>query len=208
MLRGVKSGLTGKPRILGAAAQQHSERRSSFAERILDSRKAQSKRISDAVRSQHTKSVLQDRRLAAQWKSNSCEQQQRTNAQAQAARGPCETPAQPPASEHGDAADQHAEVSQVLESMQHGQDIEAQLDEVMQDADDADVAVQFADADNPEQHAGMCQPACSEVFGQAATGHEHQLGQDVPDSQQQTGGASTSGRPNAASLQPRCVACI
>ena len=90
----------------------------------------------------------------------------------------------------------------MLESMQHGQDIEAQLDEVMQDADDADVAVQFADADNPEQHADMCQPACSEAFGQAATGHEHQLGQDVPDSQQQTGGAGTSGRPNAASLQP------
>ena len=124
------------------------------------------------------------------------------NAQAQPARGPCETPAHQPASEHGDAADQHAEASQVLESMQHGQDIEAQLDEVMQDADDADVAVQFADADNPEQHADMCQPACSEAFGQAATGHEHQLGQDVPDSQQQTGGAGTSGRPNAASLQP------
>ena len=90
----------------------------------------------------------------------------------------------------------------MLESMQHGQDIEAQLDEVMQDADDADVAVQFAEADNPEQHAGMCQPACSEAFGQAAIGHEHQLGQDVPDSQQQTGGAGTSGRLNAANLQP------
>ena len=132
----------------------------------------------------------------------SWEQQQRTNAQAQPARGPCETPAQQPASEHGDAADQHAEASQVLESMQHGQDIEAQLDEVMQDADDADVAVQFAEADNPEQHAGMCQPGCSEAFGQAATGHEHQLGQDVPDSQQHTGGAGTSGRLNAANLQP------
>ena len=93
-----------------------------------------------------------------------------------------------------------------MESMQHGQDIvsviEAQLDKVMQDADDADVAVQFAEADNPEQHAGMCQPACSEAFGQAAIGHEHQLGQDVPDSQQQTGGAGTLGRLNAASLQP------
>ena len=188
--------------IRDAAAQQHSERRSSFAERIRDSRKAQNKRISDAVRSQHAKSVLQDRRLAAQWKSNSWEQQQRTNAQP--ACGPCETPAQQPASEHGDAADQHAEASQVLESMQHGQDIEAQLDKVMQDADDADVAVQFAEADNPEQHAGMCQPACSEAFGQAAIGHEHlgQAGQDVPDSQQQTGGAGTSGRLNAASLQP------
>ena len=149
--------------------------------------------------------MLQDRRLAAQWK-NSWEQQQHTNAQAEPARGPCETPAQQPASEHGDAADQHAEASQVLESMQHGQDIvnviEAQLDKVMQDADDADVAVQFAEADNPEQHAGMCQPACSEAFGQAAIGHEHQLGQDVPDSQQQTGGAGTFGRSNAASLQP------
>ena len=62
--------------------------------------------------------------------------------------------------------------------------------------------MQFVDADNPEQHADMCQPACSEAFGQAATGHEHQLGQDVPDSQQQTGGTGTSGRPNAASLQP------
>ena len=94
----------------------------------------------------------------------------------------------------------------MLESMQHGQDIvnviEAQLDKVMQDADDADVAVQFAEADNPEQHAGMSQPACSEAFGQAAIGHEHQLGQDVPDSQQQTGGAGTLGRSNAASLQP------
>ena len=50
--------------IRDAAAQQHSERRSSFAERIRDSRKARSKRISDAVRSQHAKSVLQDRRLA------------------------------------------------------------------------------------------------------------------------------------------------
>ena len=58
------------------------------------------------------------------------------------------------------------------------------------------------EADNPEQHAGMCQPACSEAFGQAAIGHEHQLGQDVPDSQQQTGGAGTLGRSNAASLQP------
>ena len=85
--------------------------------------------------------------------------------------------------------------------MQHGQDIEAQVDEVMQDADDADVAVQFAEADSPEQHASMCQPACSEAFGQAATGHEHQLGQDVPQPQQ-TGGAGTSGRLNAASLQP------
>ena len=190
--------------IRDAAAQQHSERRSSLAQRKRDSRKAQNKRISDAVRSQHAKSVLQDRRLAAQWKSNSWEQQQRTNAQAQPARGPCETPAQQPASEHGDAADQHAEASQVLESMQHGQDIEAQLDEVMQDADDADVAVQFAEANNPEQHAGMCQPGCSEAFGQAATGHEHQLGQDVPDSQQHrdTGGAGTSGRLNAANLQP------
>ena len=149
--------------------------------------------------------MLQDRRLAAQWK-NSWEQQQHTNAQAEPARGPCETPAQQPASEHGDAADQHAEASQVLESMQHGQDIvnviEAQLDKVMQDADDADVAVRFAEADNPEQHAGMCQPACSEAFGQAAIEHEHQFGQDVPDSQQQTGGAGTLGRSNAASLQP------
>ena len=151
--------------------------------------------------------MLQDRRLAAQWKSNSCEQQQRTNAQAQPARGPYETPAQQPASQHGDAADEHAEVSQVLASMQHGQDIEAQLDDVMQDADDADVAVQFADADNPEQHAGMCQPICSEAFGQPPDMNISLVKMCPTPSSRQVEQA-----PQVTRMQPvcshRCLACI
>ena len=122
MLRGVKSGLTGKPK---SVTQQHSstcERRSSLAQRKRDSRKAQNKRISDAVRV-----AARQERVAGPLPGRTMEEQQLGTAdsapmaQAQPARGPCETPAPQPASEHGDAADQHAEASQVLESMQHGQ---------------------------------------------------------------------------------------